>query len=155
MLRAADSSSSKGASGTSAPWTVETSEVKLARSGLVQVPLCRTRHKGTVPNDTNDCITAVYLLIGSSAGIAIQVFRSFKFWQKYHVTGWKVGYVAAPVSSSAEFRNVHQFYVFTVNTPVPYGMASYMANPQPYRDFPAFYKRKRDLFRDGPCAHQI
>jgi methionine transaminase len=67
----------------------------------------------------------------------------------YHVTGWKVGYVAAPASMTAEFRKVHQFNVFTVNTPVQYALAAYMADPKPYLDLPAFYQRKRDLFRAG------
>jgi len=29
-----------------------------------------------------------------------------------------------------------------------HGLASYMANPAPYLELPAFYQRKRDLFRD-------
>ena len=82
-------------------------------------------------------------------GLAARSFVVSSFGKTYHVTGWKVGYVAAPASFSAEFRKVHQFNVFTVNTPVQYGMASYMANPQPYLGLPAFYQYKRDLFRDG------
>lgn len=30
-----------------------------------------------------------------------------------------------------------------------HAIASYMADPQPYLELPAFYQRKRDLFRDG------
>jgi methionine aminotransferase len=78
--------------------------------------------------------------------------RSFvvsSFGKTYHVTGWKVGYVAAPAALSAEFRKVHQFNVFTVNTPMQHGLARYMADPAPYLDLPAFYQRKRDLFRAG------
>ncbi|TAL55193.1 pyridoxal phosphate-dependent aminotransferase [Pandoraea sp.] len=78
--------------------------------------------------------------------------RSFvvsSFGKTYHVTGWKVGYVAAPVPLSAEFRKVHQFNVFTVNTPMQHGLARYMEDPAPYIDLPAFYQRKRDLFRAG------
>jgi methionine aminotransferase len=60
-----------------------------------------------------------------------------------------VGYVAAPAPLSAEFRKVHQFNVFTVNTPVQHGLAAYMADPEPYLALPAFYQRKRDLFRAG------
>ena len=71
------------------------------------------------------------------------------FGKTYHVTGWKVGYVAAPVSLSAEFRKVHQFNVFTVNTPMQYALAAYMADPRPYLELPAFYQHKRDLFRAG------
>ena len=71
------------------------------------------------------------------------------FGKTYHVTGWKVGYVAAPAALMAEFRKVHQFNVFTVNTPVQHALAAYMADPKPYLELAAFYQRKRDLFRDG------
>ncbi|WP_342617604.1 pyridoxal phosphate-dependent aminotransferase [Rhodoferax sp. GW822-FHT02A01] len=81
--------------------------------------------------------------------LAARAFIVSSFGKTYHVTGWKVGYVAAPASLTAEFRKVHQFNVFTVNTPVQYGLAQYMADPTPYQNLPAFYQRKRDLFRDG------
>lgn len=71
------------------------------------------------------------------------------FGKTYHVTGWKVGFVAAPASLMAEFRKVHQFNVFTVNTPMQHALAAYMADPAPYLDLAAFYQRKRDLFRAG------
>lgn len=78
--------------------------------------------------------------------------RSFivsSFGKTFHVTGWKVGYVAAPAELTAEFRKVHQFNVFTVNTPMQAGLAEYLADPAPYETLPAFYQRKRDFFRDG------
>jgi methionine aminotransferase len=82
-------------------------------------------------------------------GLAARAFIVSSFGKTYHVTGWKVGYVAAPASLTTEFRKVHQFNVFTVNTPVQHALAAYMADPAPYRDLPAFYQRKRDLFREG------
>jgi methionine transaminase len=82
-------------------------------------------------------------------GLAARAFIVSSFGKTYHVTGWKVGYVAAPAPLSAEFRKVHQFNVFTVNTPVQHGLAAYMADPQPHLQLPAFYSAKRDLFRDG------
>ncbi|NUO85902.1 MAG: pyridoxal phosphate-dependent aminotransferase [Cupriavidus sp.] len=78
--------------------------------------------------------------------------RSFvvsSFGKTYHVTGWKVGYVAAPAALMAEFRKVHQFNVFTVNTPVQHGLADYMADPAPYLQLSGFYQAKRDFFRAG------
>jgi len=82
-------------------------------------------------------------------GLAARAFIVSSFGKTYHVTGWKVGYVAAPASLTDEFRKVHQFNVFTVNTPVQHGLAAYMADPQPHLQLPAFYQRKRDLFREG------
>ena len=81
--------------------------------------------------------------------LAARSFINSSFGKTYHVTGWKVGFVAAPAALTAEFRKVHQFNVFTVNTPVQYGLAEYMRDPAPYLDLPAFYQRKRDLFREG------
>ena len=81
--------------------------------------------------------------------------RSFvvsSFGKTFHVTGWKVGYVAAPAALTAEFRKVHQFNVFTVNTPMQVGLADYLADPAPYVELPAFYQRKRDFFRAGLAA---
>lgn len=81
--------------------------------------------------------------------LAARTFIVSSFGKTYHVTGWKVGYVAAPASLTAEFRKVHQFNVFTVNTPMQHALASYMADPAPYLELPAFYQRKRDLFAAG------
>jgi methionine transaminase len=82
-------------------------------------------------------------------GLVARAFIVSSFGKTYHVTGWKIAYAAAPASLTAEFRKVHQFNVFTVNTPMQYGLASYMADPKPYLELPAFYQRKRDLFREG------
>ncbi|NBQ88590.1 MAG: pyridoxal phosphate-dependent aminotransferase [Betaproteobacteria bacterium] len=82
-------------------------------------------------------------------GLAARAFIVSSFGKTYHVTGWKVGYVAAPATLTTEFRKVHQFNVFTVNTPVQHGLAAFMADPKPYLELPAFYQRKRDLFRAG------
>jgi len=81
--------------------------------------------------------------------LAARSFVVSSFGKTYHVTGWKVGYVAAPAPLSAEFRKVHQYNVFSINTPMQHGLASHMADPAPYLTLPAFYQRKRDLFRDG------
>lgn len=83
------------------------------------------------------------------SGLAERAFVVSSFGKTYHVTGWKVGYVAAPTALTGEFRKVHQFNVFTVNTPVQYALAAYMASPEPYLRLPSFYQEKRDLFRSG------
>ena len=82
-------------------------------------------------------------------GLVNRSFVVSSFGKTYHVTGWKVGYVAAPASLSHEFRKVHQYTVFSVNTPVQRGLAAYMSNAAPYLELSDFYQTKRDLFRAG------
>lgn len=74
------------------------------------------------------------------------------FGKTYHVTGWKVGYLCAPAALMAEFRKVHQFNVFTVNTPVQLALADFMANPAHHLELAAFYQHKRDQFRAALAA---
>jgi methionine aminotransferase len=83
------------------------------------------------------------------AGLAARTFIVSSFGKTFHVTGWKVGTVCAPASLMTEFRKVHQFNVFTVNTPVQYGLTQYMQDPAPYLNLASFYQAKRDLFRQG------
>jgi methionine aminotransferase len=87
--------------------------------------------------------------------LAARSFVVSSFGKTYHVTGWKVGYVAAPAPLMAEFRKVHQFNVFTVNTPVQHGLADYMSDPAPYLQLGEFYQRKRDLFRAGLATTKL
>ena len=89
------------------------------------------------------------------AGLAARTFIVSSFGKTYHVTGWKVGFVAAPAALTIEFRKVHQFNVFTVNTPVQHALAAYMDNTAAYLKLPAFYQRKRDLFREGLAASRF
>jgi methionine aminotransferase len=88
-------------------------------------------------------------------GLAARSVVVSSFGKTFHVTGWKVGYVAAPAVLSTEFRKVHQFNVFTVNTPVQHGLADYLKDPAPYLGLSAFYQRKRDLFRAGLGATRL
>jgi len=69
------------------------------------------------------------------------------FGKTFHVTGWKLGYCAAPAHLSTEFRKVHQFTTFAVSTPMQHGIADFLASdPGFYEDLPSFYQKKRDRF---------
>lgn len=76
--------------------------------------------------------------------------RSFvisSFGKTYHVTGWKVGYCVAPAALTTEFRRVHQFVNFTVNTPMQLGIADFLsAHPEHHLRLADFYQQKRDYF---------
>jgi len=82
-------------------------------------------------------------------GLAERAFVASSFGKTLHVTGWKIGSVCAPAALTAEFRKVHQFNVFSVNTPMQHGIAEYMASPASYNGLSGFYQAKRDLFRQG------
>jgi methionine aminotransferase len=78
--------------------------------------------------------------------LAERSFVVFSFGKTYHTTGWKMGYVLAPERMMAEFRKVHQFLVFCVNTPLQYALADYMKNKDAYLQLGSFYQEKRDYF---------
>lgn len=75
--------------------------------------------------------------------------RSFiisSFGKTYHATGWKMGYCVAPKKLMVEFRKVHQFVVFCVNTPIQYALAEFLKNKKNYLGLGSFYQKKRDYF---------
>ncbi len=90
-----------------------------------------------------------HVSVCSHEGLRARSVVVSSFGKTFHVTGWKVGAVCAPAALMAEFRKVHQFNVFTVNTPMQAALAAYMQDPAPYVNLPAFYQAKRDLFRAG------
>ena len=73
----------------------------------------------------------------------------FSFGKTFHNTGWKIGYCVAPAYLMKEFRKVHQFNVFSVNTPMQYALAEYLQAPEHYLQLPDFYQQKRDFFRQA------
>ncbi|SCC95205.1 methionine aminotransferase, PLP-dependent [Thiomonas sp. X19] len=88
--------------------------------------------------------------------LAARSFVVSSFGKTYHVTGWKVGMVAAPRELMREFRKVHQFNVFTVNTPMQHALAQHLrARPEAHQQLPAFYQAKRDRFRQGLAATKL
>ena len=83
------------------------------------------------------------------------------FGKTFHATGWKVGYALAPRDVAAEIRRVHQFTVFTVNSPMQHALAEFLREPARYEGLPEFFARKRALLRSAladtplellPCA---
>jgi methionine aminotransferase len=71
---------------------------------------------------------------------------TYSFGKTFHNTGWKVGYCVAPAHLMKEFRKVHQYNVFSVNTPMQYALASYLDDPLVYLQLGRFYMEKRDRF---------
>jgi methionine aminotransferase len=81
--------------------------------------------------------------------LAERAFVVSSFGKTYHCTGWKVGYCIAPQNLMNEFRKVHQFNVFSVNTVAQVAFAEVMKRKDLYEELPAFYQQKRDYFRSA------
>lgn len=80
--------------------------------------------------------------------LASRSFITASFGKTFHNTGWKLGYCLAPKALMAEFRKVHQYTVFSVNSPMQKGMAEYLQTSEHYLGLSVFYQQKRDLFLD-------
>lgn len=75
-----------------------------------------------------------------------RTLATFSFGKTFHNTGWKLGYAVAPQALMKEFRKVHQFNVFSVNTPIQHALADYLEDPAVYQSLSSFYQQKRDHF---------
>jgi len=76
--------------------------------------------------------------------------RSFivaSFGKLLHATGWKLGYCLAPELLMKEFRKVHQFNVFSVNSAMQQAIAQYLQEPNHYNQIGLFFEQKRNYFR--------
>jgi methionine aminotransferase len=86
-----------------------------------------------------------HISISQSEALSKRSFVISSFGKTYHTTGWKMGYCAAPENLMKEFRKIHQFIVFSVNTPVQYAYAEFLENKNHYLSLNNFYEKKRDL----------
>ena len=73
-------------------------------------------------------------------------FITASFGKLLHTTGWKVGYCLAPEWLMKEFRKVHQFQIFSVNTPVQYAIADFLKDQNNYLELSHFFQVKKDFF---------
>lgn len=75
-------------------------------------------------------------------------FVCFSFGKTYHCTGWKLGYCISAPALMKEFRKIHQFNVFSCDTPKQVGIAQFMENSNAYLDLGKQMQVKRDFFRE-------
>ncbi|MDB0011385.1 methionine aminotransferase [Crocinitomicaceae bacterium] len=69
------------------------------------------------------------------------------FGKTFHITGWKVGYLVAPIDLMKEIHKVHQFLVFSVNSIAQFALSKYL-DLVDVNALGKFYQDKRDLFRN-------
>ncbi|MEL6944581.1 MAG: methionine aminotransferase [Bacteroidota bacterium] len=74
-----------------------------------------------------------------------QSLAVFSFGKTFHATGWKIGYCVGAEPLIAEFKNIHQWNVFSVNSFVQYALAEHLEDASSYESLPQFFQQKRDL----------
>lgn len=76
-------------------------------------------------------------------------FAVYSFGKTFHATGWKIGYCVAPPALSEEFRKIHQFLVFAVNSPAQHALAHYLRHNRHWQELPGFFQPRHDLLAAG------
>lgn len=67
------------------------------------------------------------------------------FGKTFSLTGWKIGWAAAPTALTAAVRAAHQFITFATATPLQHGAAvAFAAGPEYYHQLLAGYRARRD-----------
>ena len=90
-----------------------------------------------------------HISLSRSGELARRSFVVSSFGKTYHTTGWKIGYCAAPDNLMSEFRKVHQFNVFAVNTPIQHAYADFILNENHFLRLSDFYERKRNVLAEA------
>jgi len=78
--------------------------------------------------------------------LASRSFIVASFGKTFHNTGWKTGYCLAPENLMNEFKKIHQYNVFSVNSPIQKALSEYLKTPEHYLSLSSFYQQKRDVF---------
>ncbi len=79
-----------------------------------------------------------------------RTLATYSFGKSFHITGWKVGYIAGAEKLMREYQKVHQFNVFSVHHPSQVGLLKYLENvPEARSQLAPFYQEKRDLLADA------
>ena len=78
-----------------------------------------------------------------------QSLAVYSFGKTFHSTGWKMGYCVGPAPLMKEFKKVHQWNVFCVNSFTQYALAEHLQDPDTYEQLPAFFQQKRDYLTNS------
>lgn len=102
-----------------------------------------------------------HIPIATLPGMRERTITISSFGKTFSLTGWKIGWAAAPPALSACVRAAHQFITFATATPLQHAAATALdAPPDYYPSLRESYRRKRDFlasalsrlgFQVSPC----
>jgi methionine aminotransferase len=64
----------------------------------------------------------------------------------FHINGWGLAWCLAPEKLMSEFRIVHEYQVFNVNSPFQFALSDYLNTQPDFGEITEFYQGKRNYF---------
>ncbi len=151
-------------------WTFDPRELSAAFSAKTRVLLLNTPHNPTGKVFTRSelehlaalcrerdvlCITdevyehlvyeGQHVPMARLPGMRERTITISSFGKTFSLTGWKIGWAAAPPQLTAAVRAAHQFVTFATATPLQHGAAAALsAGPDYYAELASDYRVKRD-----------
>ena len=87
----------------------------------------------------------LHVPMASLPGMRERTITISSFGKTFSLTGWKIGWAAAPPELTAAVRAAHQFITFATATPLQLGAAAALhAGPEYYAELAAEYRERRD-----------
>jgi len=91
--------------------------------------------------------------MASIPGMRDRTITISSFGKTFSLTGWKIGWAAAPPNLTAAVRAAHQFVTFATATPLQYAAAAALDAPKSYyAELLASYRSKRDYLTSELAA---
>jgi N-succinyldiaminopimelate aminotransferase len=110
--------------------------------------LCREHDAVCITDEVYEHLVfeGAHLPMAALPGMRERTITISSFGKTFSLTGWKVGWAAAPPELTAAVRAAHQFITFATATPLQHGAAHALAEaaPEYYEGLLADYRARRD-----------
>jgi N-succinyldiaminopimelate aminotransferase len=109
--------------------------------------LCRRRDALCITDEVYEHLVydGSHVPMATLPGMRERTITISSFGKTFSLTGWKIGWAAAPPDLTAAVRAAHQFVTFATATPLQHGAAAALtAGPEYYAGLLAGYAERRD-----------
>jgi N-succinyldiaminopimelate aminotransferase len=124
-----------------------TGKVFLREELEVLAELCREHDLICITDEVYEHLVyeGEHVPMASLPGMRERTITISSFGKTFSLTGWKIGWAAAPAELTAAVRAAHQFITFATATPLQHGAAAALATgPEYYGTLRDDYRGKRD-----------
>jgi N-succinyldiaminopimelate aminotransferase len=114
--------------------------------------LCRERDLLCITDEVYEHLVyeGRHVPMATLPGMRERTITISSFGKTFSLTGWKIGWAAAPAELSDAVRAAHQFVTFATATPLQHGAAAALAaGPDYYARLRSDYRRRRDYLTDA------